>query len=141
MDRQSDRRIKGTGTKLSARRMQRYPRIPPMTHGLEVIARRSCRRSWNRPELRRAIPGVSGLDWGWGFEIRKGLDERIPAIYILLGLEFILFFVIIPFLNLKVISEKRLKSFLISENYLEGSKNFRKIPRHDLAPNELKNHI
>jgi hypothetical protein len=112
-----------------------------MTHGLEVIARRSCRRSWNRPELRRAIPGVSGLDWGWGFEIWKGLDERIPAIYILLGLEFILFFVIIPFLNLKVISEKRLKSFLISENYLEGSKNFRKIPRHDLAPNELKNHI
>jgi hypothetical protein len=26
-------------------------------HGLEVIARQSCRQSWNRSELRRAIPG------------------------------------------------------------------------------------
>jgi hypothetical protein len=39
-------------------------------------------------------------------EIRKGLDERIPAIYILLGFEDILSFVIIQFLKLKVISEK-----------------------------------
>jgi hypothetical protein len=31
-----------------------------------------------------------------------------------------------------------LKSFLMSEKYLEGSKNSRKILKHDLAPNELK---
>jgi hypothetical protein len=31
-----------------------------------------------------------------------------------------------------------LKSYLTSENYPEGSKYYRKIPRHDLAPNELK---
>jgi hypothetical protein len=29
--------------------------------------------------------------------------------------------------------------FLMSEKYLEGSKNSRKILRYDLAPNELKN--
>jgi hypothetical protein len=34
-----------------------------------------------------------------------------------------------------------MKSFLISENYLEGFKNSRKLPKHDLAPNELKKHI
>jgi hypothetical protein len=50
--------------------------------------------------------GISDLDWGWGFESWKGLDERIPAIYILLGFEDILLFVIILFLKLKVISEK-----------------------------------
>jgi hypothetical protein len=32
--------------------------------------------------------------------------ERVPAIYILLGFEDILFFIIIPFLILKIISEK-----------------------------------
>jgi hypothetical protein len=32
-----------------------------------------------------------------------------------------------------------MKLFLKSGKYLEGSKNSRKIPRHDLAPNELKN--
>jgi hypothetical protein len=32
-----------------------------------------------------------------------------------------------------------MKSFLMSEKYLEGSKNYRQIPRHDLAPNKLKN--
>jgi hypothetical protein len=32
-----------------------------------------------------------------------------------------------------------LKSYLMSEKYPEGSKISRKIPRHDLAPNELKN--
>jgi hypothetical protein len=81
-NRQSDRRNEGTWTKLSTRRMQRYPQIPPTTHGSKVIARRSYHRSWNRPELRRAITGVSDLNWGRGFEIRKGLDERIPTIYI-----------------------------------------------------------
>jgi hypothetical protein len=52
-NRRSDRRIEGIGTKLSVRRTQRYPRIPPTTHGSKVIARH---RSWNRSELRRAIP-------------------------------------------------------------------------------------
>jgi hypothetical protein len=46
----------------------------------------------------------------------------------LLGFEDILFFVIIPFLKLKTIPEK----------YFDGSKNSRKNPRHDLAPNERK---
>jgi hypothetical protein len=41
-----------------------------------------------------------------GFKILKGLDERFPAIYILLGFEDILFFVIIPFLKFKIISKK-----------------------------------
>jgi hypothetical protein len=49
--------------------------------------------------------GISDLDWRWGLEFRKGLGERIPVIYILLGFEDILFFVIIPFLKLKVISK------------------------------------
>jgi hypothetical protein len=40
---------------------QRYPRIRQTIHGLGVIARRSCRRSWNRPELQQAIPGAR--DW------------------------------------------------------------------------------
>jgi hypothetical protein len=71
-------------------------------HGSKVIA---C-WSWNRPELRRAIPRVSDLNWGRGFEIRKVLDQRILAIYILLGFEDILFFKIIPFLKLKIILEK-----------------------------------
>jgi hypothetical protein len=31
--------------------------------------------------------------------------------------------------------------FLMSEKYLEGFNNFRKIPRHYLTPNELKKHI
>jgi hypothetical protein len=65
-----------------------------------------ARRSWNRLELRRAILGVSDLDWRWGFKIGKGLDERIHTIYIFLVFEDILFFLIIPFLKLKVISEK-----------------------------------
>jgi hypothetical protein len=45
-------------TKPSTRQTQRYPRIPQTRHGLGIIARRSCRRSWNRPELRRTIPGA-----------------------------------------------------------------------------------
>jgi hypothetical protein len=32
-----------------------------------------------------------------------------------------------------------LKSFLMSEKYLECSKNSRKLSRHDLEPNKLKN--
>jgi hypothetical protein len=103
---QSDRWIEGTWTKVLTRRTQRYPQILPTTHRSKVIARWSYRWSWNRPELRFAIPGVSDLNWGRGFKIRKGLDERIPGIYILLWLEDILFFVIILFLKLKIIPEK-----------------------------------
>jgi hypothetical protein len=62
------------------------------------------------------------LDWGWGFESRKGLDERIPAIYILLGFEDILFFVIILFLELKSNFRKRLKSFSIYEKISKAPK-------------------
>jgi hypothetical protein len=58
-----------------------------------------------RPELWQAIPGVWDLYLGWGFEIQKGLDERIPAIYIARVCRYFIF-VIIPFLKLKVISEK-----------------------------------
>jgi hypothetical protein len=68
-NRRSDRRIEGTGMKLLTRQTQRYPRILPTMHGLKVIAH----RSWNGPELRRAISGVSDLDWGWGFKIWKGI--------------------------------------------------------------------
>jgi hypothetical protein len=76
---------------------------------------------------------------GWSFEIRKGFVERIPSIYILLGFEDILFFVIISFLKLKVISEKF--EIVFNRKYLECSDNSRKILRYDLAPNELKKHI
>jgi hypothetical protein len=34
-----------------------------------------------------------------------------------------------------------MKLFLMSEKYLEGSKNSRKISRHDLTPNELKTYL
>jgi hypothetical protein len=61
--------------------------------------------------------------------------------YILLGFEDILFFIIILVFKIKNNFRKRLKSFLISEKYLEGSKCSRKTPRHDLALNELKKHI
>jgi hypothetical protein len=53
----SNRRTERAATKPSTRRTQRYPRIRQTMHGLGVIAR----RSWNRPELRRTIPGAS--DW------------------------------------------------------------------------------
>jgi hypothetical protein len=61
MNRWSDHRIEGTGTKLSKRQTQWYPRIPSTTHRSKVIAHRSCCRSWNYLELWRAILGVSGL--------------------------------------------------------------------------------
>jgi hypothetical protein len=50
-------------------------------HGLEVIAR----RSWNRPELRRAIPGARDWIWGKRFVFWNGLDEMKPDMYIYLG--------------------------------------------------------
>jgi hypothetical protein len=57
----SNRRTERAATKPSTRRTQRYPRIRQTMHELRVIARQSCRRSWNRPKLRRAIPGAR--DW------------------------------------------------------------------------------
>ena len=66
--------------KPSTRRTQRYPRIPQTMHGLGV-----ARRSWNRPELRRAIPGASDRIWGKRFVFWNGLDEMKPDMYIYLG--------------------------------------------------------
>jgi hypothetical protein len=50
----SNRRTERAATKPLTRRTQRYPRIRQTMHGFGVIAR----RSWNRSELRRAIPGA-----------------------------------------------------------------------------------
>jgi hypothetical protein len=58
--------------------------------------------------------------------------------YILLGFEDLLFFRNYPIFKIENHFQKRLKSFLIFKKYPEGSKNYRKISRHDLAPNELK---
>jgi hypothetical protein len=58
---------------------------------IEKIARWSCRRNWNRPELRWAIPGVLDRIWRSRFDIWKGYGERILAICILLGFKYILF--------------------------------------------------
>ena len=81
----SNRRTERAATKPSTRRTQRYPRIRQTMHGLGVIARRSCRRSWNRPELRRAIPGARDWIWGKRFVFWNGLDEMKPDMYIYLG--------------------------------------------------------
>jgi hypothetical protein len=51
-NRRSIQRIESARAKISTRRKQRYPWIPPTTHGAKVIARRNCRSSWNRPDLR-----------------------------------------------------------------------------------------
>jgi hypothetical protein len=79
--RRSNRRTERAATKLSTRRTQRYSRIRQTMHGLGVIAR----RSWNRPELRRAIPGA--MDWIWRkrFVFWNGFDEMKPDMYIYLG--------------------------------------------------------
>jgi hypothetical protein len=81
----SNRRIERAATKPSTRRTQRYPRIPQTMHRLGVIARRSCRRSWNRPELRRAIPGARDWIWRKRFVFGNWLDEMKPDMYIYLG--------------------------------------------------------
>ncbi|PWZ56826.1 hypothetical protein Zm00014a_001225 [Zea mays] len=44
-----------------------------------------CRRSWNRPELRRAIPGARDWIWGKRLVFWNGLDEMKPDMYIYLG--------------------------------------------------------
>jgi hypothetical protein len=100
--------------------------------GLKVIARCSFRRSWNHPKLRWAIPEIVDRIWEYGFKIGKGLGERVPAIYISRVRRHFIFHNK-PMFKIKIIT-KRLKSFLMSEKYLEGSKNSRKIPKHDLAP-------
>jgi hypothetical protein len=83
--RRSNRRTERAATKPSTRRTQRYHRIRQTMHGLGVIARRSCRRSWNRPELRRAIPGAMYWIWRKRFVFWNGLDEMKPDMYIYLG--------------------------------------------------------
>jgi hypothetical protein len=77
----SNRQTERVPTKPSTRRMQRYPRIPQTMHGLGV----SARRSWNRYELRRAIPGARDRIWRIGFVFWNGLDEMKPDMYIYLG--------------------------------------------------------
>jgi hypothetical protein len=61
------RQTKGTTTKLSARQMQRYPRIPPTMHGSKLIARRSCRRSWNHLRTSTSDFGSFGSNLRVGF--------------------------------------------------------------------------
>jgi hypothetical protein len=102
----SDRRTESTRTKPSMRQTQLYSWILPMTHELKVIARRSCHRIWNRPELWRAIPGIVYRIWGNGFEISKGLIVRLPAKYILQGFEDILFYRNKINFKIKIILEK-----------------------------------
>ena len=80
----SDRRTGRVQMKPSMRRTQ-HLRIPLTMHGLRVIARRSCRRSWNRPELRRAIPGARNWIWMNRFVFWNGLDEMKLDMYIYLG--------------------------------------------------------
>jgi hypothetical protein len=77
----SNRRTECAATKPSTRQTQRYPRIPQTMHGLGVIAR----RSWNRPELRRAIPGARDWIWRKRFVFWNGLDEMKLDMYIYLG--------------------------------------------------------
>jgi hypothetical protein len=48
-------------------------------------SRWSCRRSWNRPELRRAISGARDQIWRKRFVFLNGLDEMKPNMYIYLG--------------------------------------------------------
>jgi hypothetical protein len=81
----SNRRTERAPTKPSMRRTQRYPRIRQTIRGLGVIACRSCRRSWNRSELRRAIPGARDRIWRNLFVFWNGLDEMKSVMYIYLG--------------------------------------------------------
>jgi hypothetical protein len=81
----SNRQTERAATKPSMRQTQWYPRIPQTMHGLGVIARRSCRRNWNRPELRRAIPGARDWIWRKRFVFWNGLYEMKLDMYIYLG--------------------------------------------------------
>jgi hypothetical protein len=100
-NRRSGRQIEGTRTKLSTRQTQKYPRILLTMHG----SKSNCSPELEPSKLRRAIPGILELNWGRGFKIRKWLNKRIPAIYILLGFEYI-FFCNYHILKLKIILEK-----------------------------------
>jgi hypothetical protein len=82
-----NRRTERAATKPSTRRTQGYPRIRQTKHGLVVIARRSCRRSWNRSKLRRAIPGARDRIWRKRFVFWNELDEMKLNMYIYLGFE------------------------------------------------------
>jgi hypothetical protein len=81
----SNRQTERAPTKPSTIRTQRYPRIPQTMHGLGVIARRSCCRSWNLSELRRAIPGARDRIWRNSFVFWNGLNEMKPEMYLYLG--------------------------------------------------------
>jgi hypothetical protein len=100
MNRRSDRRIEGTGTKPSTRQTQWYARIPPRTHGSKVIAR----RSWNHLRTSASDSGSFGSKDGVS-NFEKGSTRGFQP-YILLGFEHLLFFVIILFLKLKSIFRK-----------------------------------
>jgi hypothetical protein len=54
-------------------------------------------------ELRRVIPRIVDRIWGNGFEIWKWLNKRVPAIYIVLGFEDVLFFRNYPIFKTKII--------------------------------------
>jgi hypothetical protein len=137
-----DRRIEGTRMKLSTRQMQRYPRMPDTAADTRIESNCTPELSPDLEPPRTLASNFEncGSNMGNCFKIWKVLDERVPSIYILLGFEDILFFVIIPFLELKIILEKA-KIVLNVRKYIKGSKNSRNNPRHDLAPNELKTHI
>jgi hypothetical protein len=77
-----DRRTGLVPAKPSMIRTQRYPQISQTMHGLGVIAH----RSWNRFELRRAIPGARDRIWRNRFVLWNGLDEK-PDMHIYLGFE------------------------------------------------------
>jgi hypothetical protein len=77
----SNRRTERAATKPSTGRTQWYPRIRQTMHRLGVIAR----RSWNRPELRRAILGARDWIGRKHFVFWNGLDELKPDMYIYLG--------------------------------------------------------
>jgi hypothetical protein len=136
----SNRRTECAATKPSTRRRQRYPRIPQTMQGSGVIARRSCRRSWNRPELRRAIPGARNRIWRKCFVFWNGLDEMKPDMHIYLGFgrdKNSVKIRILPFLKFG----KAYKSIFCAQNIIYAFRNSRKIPINVLAPNELKNII
>jgi hypothetical protein len=93
--------------------------------GLGVIARRSYRRSWNRSELRRAIPGARDQIWRNRFVFWNGLDEMKPVMYIYLGFrrdENSVKILILPFLKFK----KSLESIFCAQKYYTYFQKFQK---------------
>jgi hypothetical protein len=120
-------------------RTQWYPRIPSTTDGSKVIARRSFRRCWNH--LRTLTSDFRGFrsNLRVGFRILKRA-RREDSIHIYIARVWRSFiFRNDPIFKIENRFQERLKSFLISEKYLEGSKKSRKIPRHDLAQMNSKN--